>query len=49
MVSPLIALMQDQVRSLKDNGIEATFLNSSLTFNEARAREREHSLAQWGY
>ncbi|MBT9312445.1 DNA helicase RecQ [Leptothoe kymatousa] len=39
VVSPLIALMQDQVRSLKDNGIAATFLNSSLTFAEARERE----------
>ncbi|NEQ52492.1 MAG: RecQ family ATP-dependent DNA helicase, partial [Leptolyngbya sp. SIO3F4] len=40
VVSPLIALMQDQVRSLKDNGIAATFLNSSLTQNEARIREQ---------
>src|SRR6185369_1533650 len=30
VVSPLIALMQDQVRLLQDNGIEATFINSSL-------------------
>jgi ATP-dependent DNA helicase RecQ len=30
VVSPLIALMQDQVRLLRDNGIEATFINSSL-------------------
>ena len=30
VVSPLIALMQDQVRQLQDNGIEATFINSSL-------------------
>ncbi|MBT9317274.1 DNA helicase RecQ [Leptothoe spongobia] len=40
VVSPLIALMQDQVRSLKDNGIAATFLNSSLTLDETRAREK---------
>lgn len=40
VVSPLIALMQDQVRSLKDNGIAATFLNSSLTFDETRSREK---------
>ena len=30
VVSPLIALMQDQVRLLEDNGIAATFINSSL-------------------
>jgi ATP-dependent DNA helicase RecQ len=30
VVSPLIALMQDQVRLLQNNGIEATFINSSL-------------------
>jgi ATP-dependent DNA helicase RecQ len=30
VVSPLIALMQDQVRLLDDNGIAATFINSSL-------------------
>ncbi|MEL6334016.1 MAG: DNA helicase RecQ [Cyanobacteria bacterium J06626_26] len=40
VVSPLIALMQDQVRSLKDNGIAATFLNSSLTLDETRSREK---------
>ena len=30
VVSPLIALMQDQVRQLQDNGIAAAFINSSL-------------------
>jgi ATP-dependent DNA helicase RecQ len=30
VISPLIALMQDQVRLLLDNGIAATFINSSL-------------------
>lgn len=38
VVSPLIALMQDQVESLENNGIAATFLNSSLTPEEARSR-----------
>ncbi|MBB6094033.1 ATP-dependent DNA helicase RecQ [Povalibacter uvarum] len=38
VVSPLIALMQDQVRQLIDNGIAATFINSSLASGEAAAR-----------
>ena len=36
VVSPLIALMKDQVQGLKANGIEAVFLNSSLTSDEKR-------------
>jgi ATP-dependent DNA helicase RecQ len=39
VVSPLIALMQDQVDSLLDNGIGATFLNSSLNWDELKSRE----------
>ncbi|MGV2830386.1 DNA helicase RecQ [Myxosarcina sp. GI1(2024)] len=39
VVSPLIALMQDQVDALKDNGIGATFLNSTLNPHEARSRQ----------
>jgi len=38
VVSPLIALMQDQVRQLQNNGIEATFINSSLERAEASRR-----------
>lgn len=38
VVSPLIALMQDQVRLLQDNGIEATFINSSLQRAEVARR-----------
>ena len=34
VVSPLIALMQDQVRALHELGIEAAFLNSSLSREE---------------
>ncbi|NKF23258.1 DNA helicase RecQ [Solimonas marina] len=38
VVSPLIALMQDQVRLLGEMGIAATFLNSTLSGAEASAR-----------
>ncbi len=38
VVSPLIALMHDQVRQLADNGIAATFINSSLPAGETSAR-----------
>src|SRR5689334_13820797 len=38
VISPLIALMQDQVRLLEDNGIEATFINSSLDRAEMSRR-----------
>ncbi len=39
VVSPLIALMQDQVDALVDNGIGATFLNSTLSWDDVRSRE----------
>ncbi|EGJ33017.1 MULTISPECIES: DNA helicase RecQ [Moorena] len=39
VVSPLISLMQDQVTSLEDNGIGATFINSTLSFQQMRSRE----------
>ena len=38
VVSPLIALMKDQVDQLQAAGVAATFLNSSLGHSEARAR-----------
>ncbi len=39
VVSPLIALMQDQVAALVQAGVRAPFLNSTLTADEARAIE----------
>ncbi len=41
VVSPLIALMKDQVDALTAAGIPATFLNSSLDADESRRRLRE--------
>ena len=34
VISPLISLMQDQVKALNDAGIHAAFINSSLTENQ---------------
>ena len=41
VVSPLIALMKDQVDALQAAGVAATFLNSSLATEESRARLRK--------
>lgn len=41
VVSPLIALMQDQVDRLQANGIAATFINSFLSNSERTDRERD--------
>jgi ATP-dependent DNA helicase RecQ len=41
VISPLIALMQDQVDRLQANGIAATFINSSLSSSEQVNRERD--------
>ena len=41
VVSPLIALMQDQVGALRELGIAASFLNSSLSGEEANRVERQ--------
>jgi ATP-dependent DNA helicase RecQ len=41
VVSPLIALMQDQVDALRANGVRAAFLNSTQTVEERAAVEQE--------
>jgi ATP-dependent DNA helicase RecQ len=41
VVSPLIALMHDQVGALEEAGVHAAFLNSTLDGEEARRIERE--------
>jgi ATP-dependent DNA helicase RecQ len=41
VVSPLIALMQDQVEALRQLGVRAAFLNSSQDAGEAAATERQ--------
>lgn len=41
VVSPLISLMKDQVDALMANGVQAAFLNSSLSADRARAVYKE--------
>jgi len=43
VVSPLIALMRDQVEALRHNGVRAAYLNSTLS--EPERRETERALA----
>ncbi|NBV86882.1 MAG: RecQ family ATP-dependent DNA helicase, partial [Verrucomicrobia bacterium] len=40
VVSPLIALMKDQVEGLQASGVAATFLNSTLSAQETKTRYR---------
>jgi ATP-dependent DNA helicase RecQ len=47
VVSPLIALMKDQVDALTSAGVPATFLNSSLDADDAR--DRAHGLREGRY
>jgi len=46
VVSPLIALMHDQVGALEEAGVHAAFLNSTLSAEAAREVEREFEAAR---
>lgn len=46
VISPLIALMQDQVDALTESGVRAAYLNSSQDWQDARAVEREFLAGQ---
>ncbi len=47
VISPLIALMKDQVDALVRKGVEATFINSSLEREQREYRYRGISEGQW--
>ena len=46
VVSPLIALMQDQVQQLRQNGVRAAYINSSLSSQEQREIEYQAKAGQ---
>ncbi|HWA26447.1 MAG TPA: DNA helicase RecQ [Lacunisphaera sp.] len=47
VVSPLIALMKDQVDQLQAAGVSATYLNSSLSAEESRSRLARLHRGEW--
>jgi ATP-dependent DNA helicase RecQ len=47
VVSPLIALMKDQVDQLQAAGVAATYLNSTLSADESRSRLRGLHRHEW--
>lgn len=47
VISPLIALMQDQVKKALEHGLDATFINSSLSGEQKQARMEQ--IAQGKY
>jgi ATP-dependent DNA helicase RecQ len=46
VISPLIALMQDQVQALKANGVQAAFVNSSISAVEQSEIEKNCALGK---
>lgn len=46
VVSPLIALMQEQVQALRELGVRAAYLNSTLTWQEAKQVENAWARGQ---
>lgn len=47
VISPLIALMQDQVKALQDKGIDAAYINSSL--DASKRLQRLERISQGGF
>ena len=47
VVSPLIALMQDQSQKARDIGISATFINSSLSAEQKQSRMQQIAEGQY--
>jgi len=46
VISPLIALMADQVKALRQNGVRAAYLNSTLPMSKARDVQRQAGSGQ---
>lgn len=47
VISPLISLMKDQVDGLKDNGIKATYINSTQSIEEISEILKDASLGEY--